>query len=149
MSAQAWKVYNNSKKQIGNGNLSLANTKFRLNLYTSASNAATLTLKVIGSLNNEVSEANGYSSSGKPVVTPIWTVGRSAKEYKFSFDPLSWSANGGNISNVKFAVVWLSGTSANNRYALCVSSLTSSQFNIAASNRLTVSPAAIGVLTLN
>jgi hypothetical protein len=148
MAAQAFKIYNLAKKKIGNGTLPLSSSAFRASLYTSASNAATLTLGVIGSVTNEVAEANGYSSSGKALASEAWTVGASAKQYKFDADDPFWSANGGSISNIKFLVLWLSGASAGGRHLLAMASLTSSQFALAAGNRLTVQFAAGGILTL-
>jgi len=148
MAAQAWKVYNLAKKKIGNSSLSLASTAYRIQLHTSASNAATLTLGVISSVDNQVTEANGYSSSGKALTGEVWTVGASAKQYKFDTDDILWTATGGTIPNIKFAVIWISGTSAGNRHILCNASLTSNQFTLAQNNTLTIQMASTGVLTL-
>lgn len=149
MAAGAWTPYNLAKKKIGNGTLPLNSTAFRLQLHTSASNANTATLGTIASVDNQVSEANGYSSSGKALTGEVWTVGASAGSYKFDTDDAFWSANGGTIANVKFAVIWISGASAGSRHLLCRSQLSSSQFSISAGNRLTIQMAALGVLTLS
>lgn len=149
MAAQAWKIYNLAKKKLGNGTLPLNSTAFRITLHTSASNAATLTLGTFQSLTGEVTEANGYSSSGKAMTNEVWTVGASAKQYKFDADDVTWTGTGGAISNIKFAVIWLSGASANARHLLCFSSLTSSQFTLAQNNTLTIQMASGGVLTLS
>jgi len=148
VAAQAWKVYNLAKKKIGNGTISLASTAWHLQLHTSASNAATLTLGVISSVTSEVTSGNGYSSSGKALTSEVWTVGASAKQYKFDVGDVIWTATGGAISNIKFAVMWLSGASANARHLLCNASLTSSQFTLAQNNTLTLQIASTGVLTL-
>lgn len=149
MSAGAWSVYNLAKKKIGNATLSLASTVFRMTLHTSASNANTATLGTFASLTSEVTEANGYSSSGKALTGEVWTVGASAGQYKFDCDDPFWSANAGTIPNIKFAVIWLSGASAGARHLLCRSQLSSSQFTISAGNRLTIQMNASGVLTLS
>lgn len=148
MSASAWAVYNLAKKKIGNGTISLAATTWHMGLYTSASNANTATLGTLQSLTNEVSEANGYSSSGKALANEVWTAGASAGQYKFDFDDPFWSANAGTISNIKHAVIWLSGASANARHLLCRSLLSTSQFSLSSGNRLTVQINAAGCLTL-
>lgn len=148
MAAQPWKVYNLSKKKIGNTTLNLAATVFRITLHTSASNAATLTLGVYNSLNNEVTEANGYSSSGKALTSERWTVGASAKQYMFDVGDILWTATGGSIANIKHAVIWLSAAASANRHLLCNASLTSSQFTLAQNNTLTLQMATTGVLTL-
>lgn len=148
MAAQAFKVYNLAKKKIGNSSLSLASTAFRMTLHTSASNAATLTLGVYNSLNNEVTEANGYSSSGKALTGEVWTVGASAKSYKFDVDDVVWTGTGGTIPNIKFAAIWLSAAASANRHLLCVASLTSSQFTLSQNNTLTIQINSLGVLTM-
>lgn len=147
MAAGAWTVYNEAKKYIGNGTLSLAGA-FRISLHTSASNANTATLSIQNELDNEVAEANGYSSSGKALANEAWTVGASAGQYKFDADDPFWSANGGTIPNIKFAVIWVSAASSASRKLLCRSQLSSSQFTISAGNRLTLQMNASGILTL-
>lgn len=148
MAAGAWTVYNEAKKYIGNGTISLAATVFRMTLHTSASNANTATLSIYNELDNQVSEANGYSSSGKAMANEIWTVGASAGQYKFDADDVFWSANGGNIANVKFAVIWLSAAASANRKLLCRSQLSTSQFTISSGNRMTIQMNSAGILTL-
>jgi len=148
MSAQAWKIYNLSKKKIGNTSLNLASTAFRVTLHTSASNAATLTLGVYNSVTSEVTEANGYSSSGKACTTEVWTQGASAKQYKFDVDDLIWTGTGGTIPNIKFAVLWISAAATANRHLLAFCSLTSSQFTLASGNTLTLQINASGVFTM-
>lgn len=148
MAAQAWKIYNLAKKKIGNSTLNLASTVYRMTLHTSASNAATLTLGVYGSLTGEVASGNGYSTSGKALTGEVWTVGASAKQYKFDVDDITWTGTGGAINNIKFAVIWLSGASANGRHLLAVASLTSNQFNLSSGNTLTLQINSAGVFTL-
>ena len=148
MAAGAWTVYNLAKKKIGNGSIPLNSTVFRLSLFTSASNAATATLGIISSVTNELSEGNGYSSSGKALTGEVWTVGASAGQYKFDCDDVIFTATGGNIANIKHAVMWLSAASANGRHLLCRSQLSTSQFTLSSGNTLTLQMASTGVLTL-
>lgn len=148
MSAQAWKIYNKAKKKIGKATINLLSNPFRMTLHTSASNVATLTLSAYASATGEVtSVAASYSSSGKACTSVQWTVGASAKQYKFQVGNTFWSANA-QISNIKFAVIWVSGASANARHLLAVASLTSAQFNLAAGNRLTIAISSSGVFTV-
>lgn len=148
MAAGQWVVYNKAKKKIGNGTMSLAATTYRMTLHTSASNAGTLTLSTFSQLTSEVTEANGYSSSGKALTSEVWTVGASAGQYKFDVDDVVWTGTGGTIAGIKHAVIWISGASANARHLLCVSQLTSSQFTLSQNNTLTIQINAAGVLTL-
>lgn len=148
MSAQAFKIYNLAKKKIGNTSLNLASSAFRMTLHTSASNAATLTLGVYNSLTGEVTEANGYSSSGKALTTEAWTVGASAKSYKFDFDDVIWTGTGGTIPNIKFAAVWISAAASANRHLLTFASLTSTQFTLSQNNTLTLQINSLGCFTM-
>ncbi len=148
MSAQAWKLFNKAKKKIGNGSILLNGTHFRAALFTSASNFASLTLSTFASLTNEVtSVAASYSSSGKALTSASWSVGASAKQYAFKVGNFFWSANT-QISNIKGVVIWVSGASANARHVLATASLTATQFNLAAGNRLTITINASGVFTV-
>ncbi len=148
MAAQAWKVYNKAKKSIGNATLNLAGTVWRISLVTSASNFATFTISTFASLTNEIADGNGYSTSGKALTSEVWTVGASAKQYKFDADDVIWTATGGNIASIKGAVIWQSGASTLARKLLCFASLTSTQFTLSTNNTLTIQMNASGILTL-
>ena len=148
MAAAAWSVYNEAKKKIGNGTLSLAATTFRVALFKSSSNFATFTSSIKPELTNEVTQANGYTTSGKACASEVWTVGASAKQYKFDFDDLVFTASGGNITSIKAAVVFVSAAASASRFLLCFSSLTSSEFTLSSGNTLTLQINASGVLTL-
>lgn len=147
MAAGAWVIYNEAKKYLATGALNLSG-QFRMGLYTSASNAATLTLSTLSELTNEVTEANGYSSSGKALAETFGT-GASASEFRFDATAVIWTATGGNIANAKFAVIWASGASAGVRKLLCHSQLSTAQFTITTGNTLTVTPSANGILEIN
>lgn len=148
MAAQAWKLYNLSKKKIGNTTLNLAATAFRISLFTSASNFATATLGVFNSVTNEIADGSGYSTSGKALTSEVWTVGASAGSYKFDTDDPLWTATGGNIANIKGAVIWLSAAASANRHLLVRASLTSSQFTLSSGNTLTLQMNSLGVFTM-
>jgi len=149
MAAGAWTVYNLAKKKIGNSTLNLASTAFRVSLFTSASSGAGNSARgVISSLDDEIADGNGYSTSGKALTSEVWTVGASNSQYKFDASDVVWTATGGSIAGIKYAVIWLSGTSAGNRHLLCYSQLTSSAFTLSSGNTLTLQMNASGILTL-
>lgn len=147
MAAGAWTFYHEFKKYLGSGDAQL-DGQFRISLFTSASNAATQTLSILSEVTNEVTEANGYSSSGK-ALTETWSVGASASEMRFDATAVIWTATGGNIANVKFGVIWASGASAGARKLVCFSQLSTGQFTITTGNTLTVTPSANGIFELN
>lgn len=149
MAAGAWSFFNEAKKYIGSGDIDLNGSTFRMGLYTSASNAATATLSRHDEVTNEVTEANGYSSSGKALAAVTWTAGASASEFRFDCTAVIWTATGGNIANIKYAVIFIEGASAGARKLLAYSQLSSAQFTITTGNTLTVTPSASGVFELN
>jgi len=144
MAAGQWLFYNQAKRYLMDGTIDLNSDSFRMALFTSASNAATLTLSSYSQLTNEVAEQFGYSSSGK-ALTPTWSTGASASEMRFDATATIWSAAGGDISNVKYAVVFETGDGK----LVCVSQLSTSQFNVTSGNTLTVTPSGNGIFELN
>lgn len=115
----------------------------------SGSNFGTKTLENWGSVTGEVTEGNGYSSSGAPLSAEDWTVGASAQQYKFDAnDPATWTASGGGLSLIKGAVIFASGASAGACYLLCYASLSTSSFTLADGNTLTVQFHASGIFTM-
>jgi hypothetical protein len=143
MAATAWTLYNKAKKKIGNGTIQLGVQNFKVQLHTSASNASTATLSTAASVSNEVAAGNGYATGGAALASPVWTVGASAQQYKFDSNDPIWTATGGNIANIKFAVIKNSAGQA-----LCWSRLTTAQFTLTQNNTLTIQMNAAGIFTL-
>lgn len=146
MSALVTIGYNEAKKYIGNATLNLSTAK-RITLHTSASNANTATLSIYSELTSEVTEANGYSSSGKSLASITWTVGASAGQYAFDAADVVWTGTGGAIANIKFAVISNVSAGASGKL-LCRSQLTTSQFTLSSGNTLSLVFNSAGILTL-
>lgn len=151
MAASAWAFYNSFKRYLGDGTIDLDNDTFVMGLYQSTSNAATATLSVTGSLTNEVSSGNGYASGGKTLTGVTWSTGASASEMRFDATATIWSASGGNIANIRYAVIYdnTTGASAGNRKLVAYSALSTAQFTVTDGNTLTVTPSANGIFELN
>lgn len=146
MAAGAWAVYNRAKRHIGAATLNLTTAK-RITLHTSASNANTATLTAYSELTGEVTEANGYSSSGKSLASIVWTAGASAGQMMLDAADVVWTGTGGAISNIKFAVISnVSGGAAGK--VLCRSQLTTSQFTLSSGNTLSLVFNSAGIITL-
>lgn len=141
MAASAFTFYNLAKKYIGNGTIQLGTTTIRAKLTTSASNASTFTLSTFASISNEIGTSGGYAHQS--LASVVWTVGASAKQYKFDAADLVWTATGGPLTNVKYLAL---GVSAGK--ALCWSKLSTSQFTVTIGNTLTIQFAAAGIFTL-
>jgi hypothetical protein len=153
MAASAWQLYNEAKKYIGNGTIKLGagvTTKFYMQLHTSASNASTFTLSVSNSVSNQVATAAGYVAGGRLLVpeTGQW-VNTSAKQMKFTMSAIgiAFTASGATLENIKFAVLRNSVSSGVGK-VLCWCKLSSSEFDLASPNTLTVLPAATGIFTI-
>lgn len=151
MAASAWQLYNKAKQSIGNGTITLGAGVFKMVLARSASNASTFTLSTYASVTNEISATGGYVTGGKDLVpaTALWTVGASAKQYKFTMSTvgLAFTASGASLTDIKYAIL-RNSTGAGAGKLLCFCQLSSSQFTVTSPNTLTVLPAATGIFTL-
>jgi hypothetical protein len=151
MAATAWQLYNKAKQYIGNGTITLGAGVFKMVLATSASNASTFTLTAYSQITNEIAATGGYVTGGKDLVpaTALWTVGASAKQYKFTMSTvgLAFTASGASLTNIKYAIL-RNSTGATAGRLLCFCQLSSSQFTVTSPNTLTVLPAATGIFTL-
>jgi hypothetical protein len=143
MAATAWTLFNKAKKNIGNGTIQLGVNVFKMQLHTSASNCSTATLSTAASVTNEVGAGNGYATGGATLGGVYWSTGASAKQYMFDCNDPVWTATGGTIPNIKFALLKNSAGKA-----VCWSRLTTAQFTLAQNNTLTIQINAAGVFTL-
>tara|TARA_B100001059_G_scaffold130126_1_gene130105 strand:+ start:2281 stop:2739 length:459 start_codon:yes stop_codon:yes gene_type:complete len=151
MAASAWQLYNEAKKYIGNGTITLGAGVFKMVLATAASNASTFTLSAYSEITNEIAAAGGYVTGGRNLVpaTAQWTVGASAKQMKFTMSSvgLAFTASGASLVDIKYAILRNSTGAAAGRL-LCWCQLSSSNFTVSSPNTLTVLPAATGIFTL-
>lgn len=146
MAATAWSFYNSFREKLGEGDFDLSGTSvgFYLALHTSAASALvnTKTLSTQTSLANEVANGNGYTTGGASVTSRTWASVASDK-YRFDSTAVVWTATGGAISNIKYAVIYQAGGKL-----VCFSKLSTSQFTLAEDNTLTVTPSASGIFEL-
>ena len=151
MAATAWQLYNKAKQYIGNGTITLGAGVFKMVLANSASNASTFTLTAYSQITGEISATGGYVSGGKNLVpaTALWTVGASAKQFKFTMSTvgLAFTASGASLTNIRYAIL-RNSTGVGAGRLLCFCQLSSSQFTVTSPNTLTVLPAATGIFTL-
>lgn len=144
MAASAWTFYNSFRERMADGSIDLDGDTFGIALFTSASNAATATLSAYGSVTNEVAEGNGYSSSGTALQSVTWASGASDGARRFDAADVIWTASGGSIANVRYAVIY----SRTGSELVCQSALSTAQFTITDTNTLTVTMAATGIFEL-
>jgi len=151
MAATAWQLYNEAKQSIGNGTITLGAGVFKMVLARTSSNCTTFTLSTYAQITAEISATGGYTTGGKNLVpaTAQWTVGASAKQYKFTMSTvgLAFTASGASLTNVRFAIL-RNSTGAGAGRLLCFCALSTAQFTVTSPNTLTVLPAATGIFTL-
>jgi len=147
MAAAAWSFYNSFREYLGEGDFDLSGTSvgFKMALHTSAAsaNVNTATLSTQASLANEVANGNGYTTGGASVPSRTWAAGASAGVFRWDSTAVVWTATGGTIANVKYAVIYQSSGKL-----VCFSKLTTSQFTLADANTLTVTPSSSGIFEL-
>ena len=144
MAASAFSIYNEAKKYIMNGTIVLGTSVLKLKLCTSASNAATLTLSTFASVDNEIPLSGGYAANGKALASMEVTSVLSAKSFSFDAADLVFTASNSSLSNIKFAVVGISGGKA-----LCYSKLSTAPFTVTSPNTLTIVFHANGLFELH
>ena len=134
---------NKFRKNLGIAAINMVTPTVKMLLCTSASNAGSVTISTRGSLTNEVAAGSGYATSGQVCTTHTYTAGASAGSMRFNVNAKQWKASGGNIANIKFAVLFISGGKL-----ICSSQLSTAQFTLTSGNTLTITPAATGVFNL-
>ena len=147
MAATAWAFYNSFREKLGEGDFDLSGTgvNFTMSLHTSAAsaNATNAVLSTYASIANEVANGNGYTTGGKSGSGRTWAAGASAGVFRFDSTAVVWTATGGDVDSVKFAIIYQSGGKL-----VCYSKLSTSQFNLTQDNTLTVTPSANGIFEL-
>lgn len=154
MAAGAWLVFAKAKKYIGAGTITLGAGVFKMQLHrTSASATITVlsTRSTAASIAAEISATGGYVAGGRSILpgTGKWTVGASAKQYKFTYTTvgLVFTASGAALTNVRYALI-RNSTGAAAGKVLCYCALSTAQFTVTTGNTLTITPNASGVFTL-
>lgn len=149
-----WKIYAKAKKLIGAGTITLGAGIMKMSLHRTAASTNIIVLSTrstLASIGNEISARGNYVANGRTVPAQKWTVGASAKQYKFSYTTagLVFTASGSSLVDIRFALIhFVRSASDTTRRLLCFASLSSAQFTITSPNTLTVLPAATGVFTL-
>jgi hypothetical protein len=155
MAATAWAFFNKAKKQLSqnsNGIRLDGTGKFKLSLHTSASDlntsASARVLSTMTGIGGEITAQGGYAAGGRTLAGIAWTLIGDPGSVKWDATDLVFTANGANLSNIKFAVIHLSNTSVTSGYPICWSKLSTSQFSVTSGNTLTIQFAAAGIFTL-
>ena len=155
MAAGAWTFFNTFRANLGKATINLKSHNFKMVLLTSAAAlSASGSYSTYGGISsNELATANGYTAGGgtKGAMTVNWSATPSAGTYRFTYTPARvWTATGGNIGPLKYAVIFTSGASAGAaaKKLVCFSQLSTAGFTVTTGNTLTITQAATGVFNL-
>jgi hypothetical protein len=167
MAAGTWKLFTRAKRIIGvggnnmgAGGITLGVGVFKMTLHRVSASANLLKItnggiSTFASVTGEISATGGYAAGGRNLVpaTARWTVGASTKAMKYTYTTtgLVFTANAGNLTNIKYAVIHTSGgaTGANQvGKVVCFCTLSTAAFTVTSGNTLTISPAATGVFAM-
>lgn len=153
MAADAWSEYHGFKEYLGEGYIDLDGDNIKMALFTSASNAATLTNDTYSSLTNELANGNGYLTGGIVLTGVTWT--RSAGTTTFDANDPTLTASGGTLT-FRFAVIYVvktitapTGTVTNPLICFSLLDNTPADVSVANGNTLTFQMNASGILTLS
>ena len=105
MAADAWKRYDKFPEYLGDGTIDMDNDTFKVALFLSTSNAASLGVGtgLFADLTNEVAGVNGYTTGGVVLANVTWV--EATGTLTFDCDDPSWTASGGSIT-YRFAVIY-------------------------------------------
>lgn len=149
MAASAWSLYNAAIGKLGNAQMNLGTNVFYVQLHKSTSNASAATLINAGSLTNELTGGTGYTVDGKTLSGTSW-LSTGAGTWTFDGSNTAWTASGGAITSITYAVIMASGASANGRPVLAWSKLTTTgTISVGDGGTLTLQYNASGVFTLS
>jgi hypothetical protein len=118
-------------------------------LFRGSSSVSTLTFSTFSQLSTRQASGGAYTAGGKYLAPSAgtWTLAGSTVTLDYTSLGITFTASGSNINAVQYAVIYKDGASASAKL-LCWSKLSSSAFDVADPNTLTVLPAATGVFTL-
>ena len=143
MAASAWSFYNSFREYVGKAEFDIVANTFKMAVFTNATTTVTTkTLSTYASLNGEVT-GGSYVAGGKAMVSKTWASVATDK-YRFGAANLIFTASGSDISNIQYAVLY-----KDSGKLIAYSQLTTTAFNLAQDNTLTIAPSANGIFELS
>ena len=143
MTADAWLIYDTFIERLGDGGHDLDTDTFNIALFLSTSNCATLTHDVLGDLDNQHANANGYLTGGQALDSVTWT--EAAGTTTFDCAAEVFTASGGSIV-CRFAVIY--NTAGDLLVANALLDNTPADITATDGNTLTITPHATGLFTV-
>lgn len=144
MAADAWSIYQGFKEEISDS-VKLKTDSFKMGLYLSTSNAATLTTTDSASVTSEHAAGNGYTAGGNALTTVSWT--QTAGTATFDSDDVVWTASGAGMT-FRFGVVYSTTAAATDLVCMTTFDNTPADISVSAGNSFTVQINANGYFQL-
>jgi hypothetical protein len=148
MGAGPWTLYLPARGHLADGALDLNSDSFKMSLFTAASNAADTRRTAIEELFGEVAAGNGYAAGGVVLANVSWDLAPTPSKVRFSANAASWTASGGDILGIRYAVIWRPKAGAN-LLVLVAAVDENADTNVPDGNGLTVAPNAQGIFELS
>lgn len=144
MAADKWKIYDSFLEFMGDNTIDMDGDTFKVALYTSASNAATITNGDKAALTNEVANANGYTTGGNTLASVTWS--QTSGTVTFDSADTVWTASGGSIVS-HFAVIYSDTSITDKLVAFSLLDNTPGDITVTDGNTLTIQMNASGIFT--
>lgn len=145
MAASKWQIYNEAKQRFlgGGGTIDLDAGAFRMKLCAGTKSAAVsnYTRSTFASLTHITT--NLKSPAIKTPGAASISIGASAKQTIFRTTAVVFTASGGTVTSIQYAVIGLSGG-----YAVGWCKLSSAVFSLSSGNTLTITPHSTGYFDL-
>lgn len=144
MAAGTFTFFNAFRKSMADGLIDLDGHSFKMQLHTSTYAPDVEADALLADVDNEVSNANGYTTGGAALTTVVWS--RTTVTVKFSSDPVVWTASGAGIT-ARYAILVDVTAAGSPLVGYFLLDSTPADVTATAGNTLTITPNAAGWFT--
>ncbi len=147
MAASPWIIYDNALAELGQGDLDFDNGTFKVALFTSSFDTNLhATGGLYSGMSGEVTQQYGYTTGGDAVTVTWAETAAGSGIWRLDSDDPQWTASGGSISGVRYAVLY--ETSSSIAVAYCELD-TASDITVTDTNTLTIQLSANGYFEID
>lgn len=139
-----WIMYDSAKEDIGDGTIEFDSQTFKCSLHSSSYTPDRSTQSVYADLTGEVANGNGYTTGGLTLTSVTW--GQTSGTATFDSADPTWTASGGNIGPVLYAVI---RSTSGSQPLVCYTQLNGSPITISDGGTATIVLNSSGILTLS
>lgn len=143
MAASAWRVYAKAKKYLNQADLDLNAGLMRMKLCKATKSAAVSAYNTRSTFASLTHETANITTPLRTLTNVVVTNVNGSNTLMFDFDDEIWTASGGNLTSIQYAVIGVSGGKA---LAWC--KLSTAAIDITTNNTLTITINASGCFTL-